>query len=247
VRGNRRLNPYRKLEKVPPFTLLLFLAKGGQTERNTWELALTTAFNIGRNQTLPRQMGDYFQSNQMGWYFAPEENALWYSSGTEWRRHSMIPSRTRTLTFHSQGTNSIPTLPLQRATVHILPTKVILTGSGRIKQQTLARMGLQWLQQQQFAHEWSWELTIVGNLQELLEDVRTGNGFSVSNRSFEAGRGAAAWIIKGKTNENHLLGKCLCPGADDSHSSFRSKLAGIYAILLTVTTLIPEKTAITKF
>jgi len=44
-------------------------------------------------------------------------------------------------------------------------------GSGRIKRQAPASMGLKLLQQQKFMHEWSWELTIVGNLQELLEDI----------------------------------------------------------------------------
>jgi len=183
----------------------------------------------------------------MGWYFAPEENALWYSSGSDWRQHSLIPSRSRTMTFHGHRTNSTPTLPLRRATVHIQLTKVILTGSGRIEQQAPARTGLKLLQQHKFVHEWSWELMIVGNLQELLEDIRTGNGFSVSDGSFEAGRGAAAWVIEGKTNENQLLGKCLSPGADDCHSSFRSELARIYAILFTVSMLLPTKPAIPKF
>jgi len=159
----------------------------------------------------------------------------------------MIPLRTWTMTFHSQGINSTPTDLLQRATVHIQPTKVILTGSGWIKSHTMARTGLQWLQQLQFVQDWSWELIIVGNLQELMEDVKAGNGFLVSDGSFESGRGATTWIIESKTNENRLIGKCQCPGTDDSHSSFRSELAGIYAILLTVHTLIMEISAVTKF
>ncbi len=75
------------------------------------------------------------------------------------------------MTFHTQGTNSTPTAMLRRATVHILLTKVILTGSRWIQSHTIARTGLQWLQHLQFVQDWSWELTIVGNLQELLEDV----------------------------------------------------------------------------
>jgi len=238
---------WRKYQPMPSCYHWPKVVKPSAADWNMWELALSKVFNLGRNQTLPLQLGEFFQSNQMGWYFAPDENALWYSSGSEWRRHGKIPSRTRTMSFHSQGINSTPTAMLRRATVHILPTKVILTGSGWIKPATNLRTGLQRLQELQFVQDWSWELTIVGNLHDLLDDVRSGNGFSVSDGSFEAGKGAAAWIIEGKTSENRLIGKCLCPGADESHSSFRSELARIYAILLTVNTLIQEKSTTTKF
>jgi len=58
------------------------------------------------------------------------------------------------------------------------------------------------LQQHPFANEWSWNLTIVGNLCELLEDIQEGNGYAVSDGSFQESRGVAAWIIEGTTNMN---------------------------------------------
>jgi len=39
------------------------------------------------------------------------------------------------------------------------------------------------------------------------------------------------WIIEGSCSANRIIGECFAPGTDD-HSSFRSKLAGIYTCLL---------------
>jgi len=79
----------------------------------------------------------------------------------------------------------------------------------------------------------------VGNLHELLDDIHAGNSYSVSNGLFQEECSAATWIIEGSTNENRLLGQGFSPSNADGHSSlFRSKLAGIYAILLTLSTIL---------
>jgi hypothetical protein len=51
----------------------------------------------------------------------------------------------------------------------------------------------------------------------------------VSDGSFKDSYGTAAWIIKGSGGDNPL-----CPGLENDHSSYRSKLAGIYAIITVV-------------
>ncbi len=79
---------------------------------------------------------------------------------------------------------------------------VTLTGSGRIETLATTEMGIKAFQQLPFANEWSWNLTIVGNLRKLLEVIREGNGYAVSNGSFQECRGAAAWIVEGTTNMN---------------------------------------------
>jgi len=170
----------------------------------------------------------------MSWYFAPEEDALWFSSGSNWQRHSKIPSRSWMMAFHGHGTSSRPTLPLQQAMVQIQPSKVILTGSGQIDQPATPKTSLTQLQQHTFIHD-------------LMDDIWAGNGFSICDGSYQEGRGTAAWIIKGKTNENRLLGKCLSPSNNKDHSSFQSKLAGIHAILFTLSMLLETTIAIMPF
>jgi len=60
----------------------------------------------------------------------------------------------------------------------------------------------------------------------------------MSNSSFQAGRGSAAWIIEGQDNSNRLIGTCLSLGNNHGHSLFRSELARIYAMLFTLKLLL---------
>jgi len=136
--------------------------------------------------------------------------------------------------------------PLMRnSTINV--TKVIMTGSGQIDPPKTITKGISALQHHAFVHKWSWELTIIGSLQNLLDNIRTGNGFAVSDGSFQVGKGAAAWIIEGKTNKHQLIRKCFSPSDKDGHSSFRSKLAGIHMILFTMSTLLLTKGETTPF
>jgi len=64
-------------------------------------------------------------------------------------------------------------------------------------------------------------------------------GYVVSNGSFQAGRGTATWIIEGCMNKNQLIGMCISLSNADKHRSFCSELAGIYATLFTLSTLLP--------
>jgi len=103
------------------------------------------------------------------------------------------------------------------------------------------------LLQHQFGREWKLELTIVGNLNDLLEDIWTGNGYAVSDSSFQAGGGATAWIIEGRMNHNRILGTCFSPSSNNGHSLFQSKLAGIYASLFTISLIHNLLTETPKF
>jgi len=116
-----------------------------------------------------------------------QEQALWYHNDRQWCQHRKIPSRSRTQTFHSQGEPGIPTNSLCRATVQEHDTKLTLTGYGNIDIVVSKPKGIAALAQHHYGQEWKWELTIVGNLQLLLEDVQNGYGYAVSNGSFQAG------------------------------------------------------------
>jgi len=213
-------------------------AKPSPTDWNTWELTISRALNVGRQNRLPLPLGTYLHHTPKGWYFSPEETALWFASGNDWYCHGKIPSRLRTQTFHRHREIATPTQPLRRVTVRINPTTVALTGSGHIATPATMETGIKALQQLTFANEWIWILTIIGNLSNLLEDIREGHGYAVSNGSYQEGRGAAAWIIEGTTNSNQLIGQCISPSDEAGHSSFCSELAGIQAILLMIKTIL---------
>jgi len=129
---------------------------------------------------------------------------------------------------------------LQQATVQIQDHKIILTGSAPIEPTPRIENAITMLRQHTFAQTWCWEILVIGNLTQLLQDLQLGKGYAVSDGSFQTGKGAAAWIIEGRNNTNRIIGTGICPSDEEGHSSFRSKLAGIYAILFTLQILIPK-------
>jgi len=94
--------------------------------------------------------------------------------------------------------------------------------------------------QHPFVQTWHWEILVIGNLTQLLQDLQLGKGYAVSDGSFQAGKGAAAWIIEGMNNTNCIISTGLSPSNEEGHSSFCSELAGIYAILFTLQILLPK-------
>jgi len=123
--------------------------------------------------------------------------------------------------------------------VQVQAQKIILTGSAPIAPTPSTESALTKLLQHPFAHIWQWETLVVGNLLQLISDLQSGKGYAVSNGSFQAGKGAATWIIEGTDNTNRIIGRGLSPSDDEGHSSFRSKLAGIFAIMFTLQILLP--------
>jgi len=190
------------------------------TDWNTWDATLTTVFNTGRYQTLPQKLGSYFSTTYSRWYYNLEVLALWFNSGVAWTRHCNIPLQSCTMSFHKQGESSEPPPLTHHATVQEHETKIILTGTGPILPKSKPSKCMAQLQQHQFYHEWQWEITITGNLPNVVESLLEGDGYAVSNGSFQMGRGAAAWIIEGRDNTNQLIRTCLSPSNEEGHSSF---------------------------
>jgi len=167
--------------------------KPSTSDWNTWDLALTKILPTSHNLMLPQKLSNYFQSTISSWYFEAGEKALWFFSGMEWTWHSNIPSQSCTMSFHCQGEISTPTQTLWRATIHLQDTKVILMGSRQINTLATTQAWLATLQNHHFTCKWKWELTIVGDLSELIADIQVGNGYAVSNGSFQVGQGAAVY------------------------------------------------------
>ena len=97
--------------------------------------------------------------------------------------------------------------------------------------------GLNALWHSQLARDWKLTLKIVGRLSALIEDIRNGNGYIVSDGSFCNEAGAAAWIIEGRSAATRIIGTMITPGHTTDHSSFRSELTGIYGALCTLESL----------
>jgi len=84
---------------------------------------------------------------------------------------------------------------------------------------------------------WKIQLEIQGTLTQIKEDMRNNQAIAVSDGSYQNDSGAAVWIIEGSMGANRIQGSMITPGATGNHSSFRSKAARIYGILLTLQAL----------
>jgi len=188
--------------------------KLSQSDWHTWDLALATAFQAGRNAQLAYPLGNYFLENNKGWYYDPLEQALWYRNDHQWSCHGKIPSRSRTQMFHRQGEPDSPTNQLCRATVQERDTKLILTGSGKIDTALSKPDGITALAQHQYGKEWKWELTIVGNLQ-----TRSTGGNPKRPRIC-----SQWWVISSWTRRSGMDYRGLNEPKSDSGNVFQSKL-----------------------
>jgi len=91
---------------------------------------------------------------------------------------------------------------LHQATVQVQVFKVILTGSSPIAQKPIQKDHMTKLHKHPFAQTWYWEVMVVGNLTQLVDNIVTGGDFAVSNGLYQAGSNAAAWKIKGYDSQN---------------------------------------------
>jgi hypothetical protein len=67
-------------------------------------------------------------------------------------------------------------------------------------------------------------------MEGILDALRLGTLIGVSDGSFREGMGTAAWTLEASIGMS-ITGGCVVPGLAHVHSSMRSKLAGLYAML----------------
>jgi len=131
---------------------------------------------------------------------------------------------------------------LHKAMVFYQGTTITMMGHGPILTPSSDRpKGLTALGQTPFTVTWHFKTQVIGKLSLLCQDLANEYGFAVSDGSFKECNGVAAWIIEGPSGANRLLGTCLTPGAPEDQSAFRSKLTGLYRILLTLHFLFLDK------
>jgi len=98
----------------------------------------------------------------------------------------------------------------------------------------------QQFQSSKFWRDWKWEITVVGEVQEIVAAITDGTALAVSDGSYKEGRGAAAWTIEGHSAKDKVTGACLVPGTPKDHSTFQSEAMGILGTFLTLHHLLGE-------
>jgi len=151
------------------------VAQSSQTSAsdwNMWDLVLAQILNISCNLMLPQKLGNHFQSNTCSWYFEPREKPYGFSVGRS--GHDMVTYPHN----HALWLSIITVKCLHPYIFSIVPTyMLILMGSRQIDILITPQAVITSLQNHPFTCNWHWELTIVGNLSELVENIQAGDGW----------------------------------------------------------------------
>jgi len=131
-----------------------------------------------------------------------------------------------------------PLSTLAKATITKTGQKLLLTGFKECDQSPIGVDPCHQLRSATFSRQWQLQVQLEG-LQALLHQLSKGLGYAVSNSSFKAESGAAAWLIEGSNSSTRLIGNWHTPGELSDHSSFRSKVAGILGVLYSLTYFTP--------
>jgi len=193
-----------------------------QSYWHTWQQALTKSFGLDRWQRPSRPLGKWLPSDN-GWFYEDLTDRLWCHNSTGWRYHSYIPLHSRTKYFHDTASNSNGNpsrARLQRAVVLHRNHWLLLAGYDTVTAKPQLYRGLDALHHCPLASDWNLKLKTVGSLSDLIEDIRNGYGYIVSDGSYHSDAGAAAWIIEGRSAVSWIIGTMITPGHHTDHSSF---------------------------
>ncbi len=119
---------------------------------------------------------------------------------------------------------------LEKATAYSCGRRITLTGSGPILPQTEDYSP----STEEIFMSLQCEYSTQGNAQALQEAIIQGIAVAVSDGSYQLEKGAAAWTIEGVTAENRILGVGPTPGGSSDHSAYRSKLFGLWGIMMSL-------------
>jgi len=221
-------SPYRW---PPTFTQLAYWSK--------WQQALTKCFGLDRWRQLSHPLGKWLPTTS-GWFYERTSDRLWHCDMQGWQYHPYLPSRSRTQYFTATGyPSSSPPLmtELRRVVAVHRGPRLLLAGYDTILESTNTYRGIDVLRHSQLAQDWNLCLHTVGSLSALITDIRKGHGYIVSDGSYRNNASAAAWIIEGRDATCRIIGMMITPGYETDHSSFCSKLMGLYGALCTLEVL----------
>ena len=181
------------------------------------------------------------------WYISSSEDRLYECTNNTWHFHSRYGGRsTRTGTSHYHR-HSFPILgsevpsDLKRTTIEVQGDKILSTGMADAipPVRTALPTGLDThIASLPPSARWALHTTnLVLSGPLVANAISQGICLGMSDGSFKDGFGTAAWILTDGTTAHRAHGEFIVPGLPSNQSSYRSELAGIYALVLAISTL----------
>ncbi len=119
-----------------------------------------------------------------------------------WQHFQYVPSRSHTQMYEASGeqTDGVPCrAQLSHAMVLNHGTRLLLAGYASFIEDLPSLVGLDSLLHSQLAKDWQIKITIIGKLTELKAALWKGDGYIVSDSSYQNEAGVVAWIIEGQS------------------------------------------------
>ena len=215
-----------------------------------WEqfrLALGRCFHINlHSRALHNTLRSWNSSHQqLRFYFSPNDDRIYSRSRNGWAVHSFAHGRRRR--FYWAQTNLIDQpLPLdaKQATVERAGQYLRVSGVSQLgtpsPEDHLAQPHdtfQAFLNNQDKDVAWCWaQLTLQGNLQDLLASLLQGTARGVSDGSFlkQYSFSTSSWTIYDPQTGAALIGANVLPGPPESQGSYRGEAGGLYGMVYAV-------------
>jgi len=91
--------------------------------------------------------------------------------------------------------------------------------------------------------EWKLQIKCTGSMDQIRDAIKSETAIAVSERSIQHQTGACTWIIESEMATDCIEGLMEMPGSPGDHSSFQSKAAGQYGLLITLHYILPKHQA----
>ena len=209
-----------------------------------WRSALQVSL-CSRQRVLQRRLGRWFANASARWYYDERSEQLFEAENDRVLMYHRVPGRaSRSAVRRFRNPSQVEELPqtAKKATVDDVRTTVVLTGwADTVQPLVPTHLSLHEFIESSVPKHARWAIERFQAEEDGLkvaEAIRRGRCIGVSDGSFKDRFGTACWTLKADDEETvGICCPCVVPGDADSHSAYRSELAGLYGMATMVWTL----------
>jgi hypothetical protein len=216
-----------------------------------WQSALASTFGVvASTRTLATRLGAWLDADRPWyWFVSPTEERLYERRAQSWYfypRSGGRPARGHTIRFLRQEflvltQTSLPG-DLARTVVELQGDKFLSTGLARgmtilpLQDDPTGPPTLLASPHQSLLPHCHWLIASCDlteqNSAGIAAALQVGRCIGVSDGSFKEKFGTASWVLLDPSTNCRLMGDLVVPGHPDDQNSYRSELAGIYAMVM---------------
>ena len=213
-----------------------------------WQAALSVCF-LARGLRLQVPLGDWLGNDfQWEWFYSPSENRLYQRTSSGWIfwiQRSTVRRTPQPLFIRQQLLSARPGRCYRARTepwgnfTRLLSASTTYSNSRPPPSAVSDKPLLQVIRALPSSQQWSLQRCLSSHEygQDIVHAIENGTAIAVSDGSFKDSFGTAAWTIRGDSDDQFLTGVNVVPGVATDQSAFRSELAGLYGIIMAITTI----------